>query len=60
MDSDRVLVMDAGKAVELDHPHKLLQKSGGYLTQLVNQTSQSMANNLLQTAERNYKDKFSD
>lgn len=38
MDSDRVLVMDAGKAVEYDHPHVLLQKEDGVFRKLVNQT----------------------
>ncbi|XP_068923158.1 ATP-binding cassette sub-family C member 2 [Petaurus breviceps papuanus] len=29
MDSDRVMVLDSGKIVEYDSPHKLLQRSGG-------------------------------
>lgn len=29
IDSDRVLVMDAGKAVEFDEPHNLLQNKFG-------------------------------
>lgn len=38
MDSDRVLVMDAGEAVEFDHPHVLLQNESGIVRKLVNQT----------------------
>lgn len=38
MNSDKVLVMDAGSAVEFDHAHRLLQNSDGFLTKLVNET----------------------
>lgn len=57
MDSDRVLVMDAGKAVELDHPFELLQRSNGFLYQLVDQTGTTTATALLKDAEKNYKKK---
>uniref|UniRef100_A0A1B0BGT0 Multidrug resistance-associated protein lethal(2)03659 n=1 Tax=Glossina palpalis gambiensis TaxID=67801 RepID=A0A1B0BGT0_9MUSC len=57
MDSDRVLVMDAGKAVELDHPFVLLQRSNGFLYQLVDQTGITTATALLKDAEKNYKKK---
>ncbi|XP_055848004.1 probable multidrug resistance-associated protein lethal(2)03659 [Episyrphus balteatus] len=59
MDSDRVIVMDAGQVVELNHPHVLLQMPGGYLRQLVDQTGYATASTLKQTAEKNYKDKYS-
>lgn len=54
MDSDRVLVMDAGRMVEFAHPHVLLQR-GGFLRRLVDQTGNVTATYLLQIAEQNYK-----
>lgn len=38
MSSDKVLVMDAGKMVEFDHPYNLLQNSDGFLFKMVEQT----------------------
>jgi len=38
MDSDRIIVMDAGNAVEYDIPHLLLRKSDGVLRQMVEAT----------------------
>lgn len=38
MDSDRVLVMDAGSVVEFDHPHILLKNIDGFLYSMVEQT----------------------
>lgn len=38
MDSDRILVMEAGSAVEFDHPHVLLKNKHGYLYKMVKQT----------------------
>ncbi|EDV92547.1 ATP-binding cassette sub-family C member 4 [Drosophila grimshawi] len=38
MDSDRIIVMDAGIAVEFDAPHVLLQKSDGVLRNMVEAT----------------------
>lgn len=55
MDSDKVLVMDAGRAVEFDHPHRLLQNSEGVFHGLVMQVGASMAENLVSVAEENYK-----
>ncbi|XP_014208188.1 probable multidrug resistance-associated protein lethal(2)03659 [Copidosoma floridanum] len=54
MDSDRILVMDAGTAVEFDHPHVLLQKESGYLRSMVNETGPAMAEALQEVAERAY------
>ncbi|KAH8232502.1 hypothetical protein KR032_008347 [Drosophila birchii] len=54
MDSDRVLVMDAGEARELGHPYELLQRSGGYLRQLVDNTGAATAFALQQAAEQSY------
>lgn len=38
MDSDRVLVMDAGRAVEFGEPHDLLSIPNGYFRKLVDKT----------------------
>lgn len=35
IDSDRVLVMDSGKAVEFDEPHDLLKNEEGIFTDMV-------------------------
>ncbi|KAI8121627.1 putative multidrug resistance-associated protein lethal(2)03659 [Lucilia cuprina] len=55
MDSDRILVIDAGVAVEFDHPYVLLQKSSGYLRKLVEQTGSDTAATLFQVAQKSYK-----
>nr|XP_023018987.1 probable multidrug resistance-associated protein lethal(2)03659 [Leptinotarsa decemlineata] len=54
MDSDKVLVMDGGEAVEFDHPFNLLQMNRGVFQELVNQTGASMAQNLYAIAEENF------
>lgn len=54
MDSDKVLVMDAGEAVEFGHPHNLLQSNEGFFRKLVDQTGPSTANVLKSTAKTNY------
>lgn len=53
MDSDKVLVMDAGQAVEFDHPHVLLQKKGVFHS-LVRQTGSVMAASLQAIAAENF------
>ncbi|XP_055536617.1 probable multidrug resistance-associated protein lethal(2)03659 isoform X2 [Wyeomyia smithii] len=55
MDSDRVLVMDAGRAVEFGHPHELLRQSNGFLRSLVNQTGEATAAQLTAVAEKNFR-----
>lgn len=50
MDNDRVLVVDAGYAVEFGHPYELLQRSDGYLRQLIDQTGPETAAILTQAA----------
>ncbi|XP_018565518.1 probable multidrug resistance-associated protein lethal(2)03659 isoform X2 [Anoplophora glabripennis] len=55
MDSDKVLVMDAGRAVEFDHPYKLLQNPEGLFYELVLQTGADMAEDLMAVAEENYR-----
>ncbi|XP_043284648.1 probable multidrug resistance-associated protein lethal(2)03659 [Venturia canescens] len=55
MDSDRILVMDAGSVVEFDHPHVLLQNTkSGYLHSMVQETGASMAQALTEVAEKSY------
>ncbi|XP_036674589.3 ATP-binding cassette sub-family C member 4 [Drosophila suzukii] len=54
MDSDRVLVMDAGEVRELGHPYELLQRPGGYLRQLVDNTGAATSSALQQAAEQSY------
>ncbi|XP_050086989.1 ATP-binding cassette sub-family C member 4-like isoform X2 [Anopheles aquasalis] len=54
MDSDRVLVMDAGRVAEFAHPHELLQRDGA-LKRLVAQTEPSTAETLARIAQDSYK-----
>lgn len=39
MDSDKVMVLDAGRLVEFDSPKVLLQKEGSLLRSLVDESS---------------------
>ena len=52
MDSDKVLVMNFGEAVEYDHPHVLLRKNDGYFTKMVQQTGSSMSEHLKNIAKK--------
>ncbi|XP_066260610.1 ATP-binding cassette sub-family C member 4-like [Euwallacea similis] len=54
MDSDKILVMDAGRCVEFDHPYILLQNPKGYLSELVRKTGTGIAAFLTKTAKQNY------
>lgn len=51
MDSDKVLVMDAGQIAEFDHPHILLQNSEGIFAGMVEKTGKHMADNLKKIAK---------
>lgn len=44
--------MDAGNAVEFDHPHILLQKDTGFLSSMVERTGAGMADNLKRVARQ--------
>jgi len=55
MDSDKILVMDAGRVAEFDHPYLLLRNDNSLLYTMVQQTGQAMAANLLQIASDSYK-----
>lgn len=50
--------MDAGKLVEFDHAHRLLQDSNGFLTKLVNETGPTEAHFLKEIAQLSYERKF--
>ncbi|KAL7292206.1 hypothetical protein TKK_0014159 [Trichogramma kaykai] len=54
MDSDKVLVMDQGRLVEFDHPHKLLQNQDGYFTSLVKECGRGMYEQLCDVARVAY------
>ncbi|KAJ8983684.1 hypothetical protein NQ317_003472 [Molorchus minor] len=57
MDSDRVLVMDGGRAVEYDHPYKLLLNKDGIFYGLVSQTGVATTD-FLQNKAKQYYDKY--
>ncbi|KRT78583.1 ABC transporter ATP-binding protein, partial [Oryctes borbonicus] len=59
MDSDKVLVMDAGTMVEFDHPHILLQNDNGFLHGMVQKTGKTMAEALMLIAQQNYRKRTS-
>lgn len=54
MDSDRVLVMDAGCAKEYDIPHKLLQNSLGVFTSMVDATGPQESEQLKKVAAQKF------
>lgn len=51
MDSDKVLVMEGGEAVEFDSPHELLKNSEGYFSKMLKETGPSMEAKLRKVAE---------
>ncbi|CAG2105026.1 unnamed protein product [Medioppia subpectinata] len=54
IDSDKVMVLDAGQVVEYDIPHHLLDKSDGLFSKLVKQTGNEMSVRLKQMAIQYY------
>jgi len=54
MDSDKILVMNAGTVVEFDRPYNLLKNKDGYLHKMVEQTGQSNAQSLHNLAYESY------
>ncbi|XP_044751872.1 probable multidrug resistance-associated protein lethal(2)03659 [Coccinella septempunctata] len=54
MDSDKVLVMDAGQVAEFDHPHILLQDPEGIFSGMVEKTGKHMAENLRKIAKQTF------
>lgn len=57
IDSDRVLVMDAGRAVEFDEPHILLMKNDGIFKDMVNTLGAIESKRLGQLATDKYNSK---
>lgn len=55
IDSDRVLVMDSGKAVEFDEPHTLLQLENGIFRGMVEVLGDAEFDRLVQIASENSK-----
>lgn len=53
MDSDKVLVMDAGRIVEFGHPYELIQKSGTFKS-LIDQTGHATSYKLVEIARQRY------
>ncbi|XP_054158550.1 probable multidrug resistance-associated protein lethal(2)03659 [Oppia nitens] len=58
IDSDKVLVLDAGKVIEYGIPYILLKSGNGLFRQLVSQTGNRMASRLHKMAKHYYSDKF--
>lgn len=58
MDSDKVLVMDGGQAVEFGHPNELLQNSESYFSHMVGETGPEMEKKLRNIAKNDYKLKY--
>ncbi|KAF5304472.1 hypothetical protein FQA39_LY09668 [Lamprigera yunnana] len=58
MDSDKVLVMDAGEAVEIGHPFELLQNPDGYFSKMLKEAGVGMENKLRKVAEDAYKEQM--
>lgn len=54
MDSDRVLVMDAGQAVEFGTPHELLQLPLGIFHDMVQATGPTESERLIQIATQKH------
>ncbi|KAL2087480.1 hypothetical protein ACEWY4_016308 [Coilia grayii] len=57
IDSDRILVLDAGHIQEYDEPHILLQNPESMLLKMVQQTGKAEAAYLLHTAKQAYMNK---
>ncbi|KAI4458499.1 atp-binding cassette sub-family c [Holotrichia oblita] len=50
MDSQRIIVMAAGRIVEFDHPYALLQNTDGFLYKMVQETGPTMTKQLIDIA----------
>jgi len=51
IDSDKILVMNAGTVVEFDHPYILLKNKDGYLHKMIEQTGKNNAQSLHNLAD---------
>lgn len=54
MDSDKVLVMEGGRAVEFDHPYILLRGKDTYFSKMVFETGKAMTEQLTKVAKEAY------
>ncbi|KAF5304447.1 hypothetical protein FQA39_LY09643 [Lamprigera yunnana] len=54
MDSDKVLVLDAGEIVEYDHPYNLIRNQNGTFYSMLQQLDTSVVNSLIDIAKKNY------
>ncbi|KAJ8734976.1 hypothetical protein PYW08_014226 [Mythimna loreyi] len=57
IDSDKILVLDAGRLMEFDHPHILLQNKNGYFRKMVSETGPIMTSLLSKQAAQSYKNR---
>ncbi|CAG9107278.1 unnamed protein product [Plutella xylostella] len=57
IDSDKILVLDAGRLMEYDHPHILLRVRGGYFRKMVAETGPVMTSHLRRMAALSYNSK---
>lgn len=55
MDSDKVIVLDAGELREFAPPFELLQNEEGFFSKMVVETGSTMAAKLHKVAEEHYK-----
>lgn len=54
MDSDKVLVMDAGQVAEFDHPFKLVQNTEGKFYKMLAQTGSTTMAELIEIASKSF------
>lgn len=54
MDSDKILVMNTGQAVEFGTPYELLQNKDGYLSKMVRETGSVMETKLKRVAKEKF------
>ncbi|KAG5895082.1 hypothetical protein JTB14_021044 [Gonioctena quinquepunctata] len=59
MESDKVLVMDAGVMVEYDHPHKLIEKRGTFFNLLM-ETGDAVSKHLRDIAREHYENCYNE
>lgn len=57
MDSDKVLVMEAGTMAEFNHPHILLQNNKSKFAKMVSQAGNPLSDQLRRIAKQSYQSK---